>query len=55
MMSRDGVAAQVEQASVHPAYWRDEGKVFGVPEHCVHPPPLSFVGSQKFAQVMCDV
>ena len=40
---------------MHPAYWRLEGKVFGVPQDGVHEPPLSFVGSQKFAQVGCEV
>ena len=40
---------------MHPAYWRLEGKVFGVPQDGVHEPPLSFVGSQRFAQVRCGV
>jgi flavin reductase (DIM6/NTAB) family NADH-FMN oxidoreductase RutF len=48
------VVAQVTKAAVHPAYWRCEGRVFGVPAGCAHPPPLSFVGSQKFAQVARD-
>jgi flavin reductase (DIM6/NTAB) family NADH-FMN oxidoreductase RutF len=49
------ILSQVTRAAVHPAYWRENGKVFGVPTGSAHPPPLSFVGSQRFAQVRCCV